>query len=149
VATSAPAFGARSSGKAQCPTAAQVGAALGMTLPPPRSVSGGGGLPAGVTGVVCDYRSASSEVLVEVFANVDPSYVQHDEQSIQARSASVRFTPVTGLGDQAVSYSYSLGSGADAEGVLATKGSNFVGVYATRTPASLTQIEHLVSELLT
>jgi hypothetical protein len=151
-ATAAPAAAGASATPAvhpsDCPTSQDVGAALGMTLPSPTRVSGGNSLPPGATGVVCNYLTPSFDVLVEVFAGVSPSYVTQGEQAVQKRSPSVKFTPLSGVGDQAVSYSYRLSGGADAEGILATKGSSFVGVFATRTPASLSQIQALVNHLL-
>jgi len=55
---------------------------------------------------------------------------------------------VSGLGDQADAFSQSLGAGNDNEGVVAAKGSTIIDVVATATPASLDQVEALVSSLL-
>jgi hypothetical protein len=59
----------------------------------------------------------------------------------------VTYTSVSGVGDQARSFSQSLGGGKDNEGVVATKGSSLVDITATATPASLAQIEALVNLL--
>jgi hypothetical protein len=60
----------------------------------------------------------------------------------------VPYASVSGVGDQARSFSQPLGGGTDNEGVAATKGSTLVGVIATATPATLTQIEALINRLL-
>ena len=75
--------------------------------------------------------------------NISPSYI-----SQFSTKYPVPFTSVSGLGDQARSFSQSLGGGKDNEGVVATKGSSLVAIIATATPASLSQIESLVSQLL-
>lgn len=61
---------------------------------------------------------------------------------------SVAYKSVSGVGDQARSFSQPLNAGKDNEGVVATKGSNLVDITATGTSASLSQIEALVSQLL-
>lgn len=128
-----------------CPAAATVGSALGITLPAPVLVHGGGGtqLPAGATGVACDYRGQSFNVIIELIRNISPSYIAQ----FSARFP-VTFASVPGVGDQARSFSVSLGGGKDNEGVVATKGSSLVEIVATATPASLSQLESLVSQLL-
>ena len=45
-------------------------------------------------------------------------------------------------------FSQSLGGGKDNEGVVASKGSTLVSIDATATPASLGQVQSLVSSLL-
>jgi hypothetical protein len=128
-----------------CPTAAMVGSAMGIALPAPFTVGGGGGtqLPAGATGVACDYRGHALNVIIERIRNINKSYI--------ARFSSrfpVAFTSVSGVGDQARAFSAPLGGGKDNEGVVATKGSTLVDIVATATPASLSQIESLVRQLL-
>src|ERR1700690_1224176 len=62
-----------------CPTGATVGAALGITLPAPVSVKGGGGekLPAGATGISCEYHAASYNVILEVLTGVPPAFISN------------------------------------------------------------------------
>jgi hypothetical protein len=81
-------------------------------------------------------------------SNISSSYVAQQEQAVTSRSATVKFTSVSGVGDQAVTYDYTFSGSFTAEGVLATKGSNFVAISATRTPATLSQVETLVNQLL-
>ena len=128
-----------------CPTAATVGSALGITLPAPTVIHGGGGtpLPVGATGMACEYRGQSLNVIIELIRNISPSYIAKFSTKFP-----VTFTSVSGVGDQARSFSVSLGGGKDNEGVVATKGSTLVGIVATATPASLSQLESLVSHLL-
>lgn len=128
-----------------CPAAATVGSALGITLPAPISVHGGGGtpLPAGATGVACEYRGQSLNVIIELIRNISPSYIAQFSTKFP-----VTFTSVPGVGDQARSFKVSLGGGKDNEGVVATRGSTLVDIVATATPASLSQLESLVSQLL-
>ncbi len=130
---------------ASCPSAATVNAALGVSLPEPVSVPGGGGtpLPAGATGVACEYHGATLNVIIELIANIDPSAIS----SFSARFP-VAFTTVSGVGDQARSFRQALNAGKNNEGVVATKGRALVDVTATATPASLAQVEALVAQLL-
>jgi hypothetical protein len=145
-ATAAPlSTSAAGPGTPGCPTAATVGSALGITLPAPAVVHGGGGtpLPAGATGVACEYRGQSLNVIIELIRNISPSYIAQFSTKFP-----VTFTSVSGVGDQARSFSVSLGGAKDNEGVVATKGSTLVDIVATATPASLSQLESLVRQLL-
>jgi hypothetical protein len=128
-----------------CPTAAVVGSALGITLPKPVGVAGGGGtqLPAGATGEVCDYHAQSFNVIISVLRNISPSYITQFSSRFP-----VAYKSVSGVGDQARSFTAPIGGGKDNEGVVATKGSTLVAITATATPVSLTQVETLVSQLL-
>jgi hypothetical protein len=130
---------------ASCPTAETVGAALGISLSKPTSVVGGGGtsLPAGATGLACNYAGTGLNVVIEVISNINPSYITQFSSKFP-----VPFTSVSGVGDAARSFSQPLNGGKDNEGVVATKGSTLVYVVATATPASLAQIEALVNQLL-
>jgi hypothetical protein len=130
---------------ASCPTAARVGSALGITLPKPVGVpaTGSTSLPAGATGIVCEYHAATYNVIIVRLTNISPS----DIAQFSAKFPSTVIT-VSGVGDQAFAFSAPLGGGKDNEGVVATKGTTLVAITATDTPASLAQIEALVSQLL-
>jgi hypothetical protein len=69
---------------------------------------------------------------------------------MQASAATVgfAFTPVSGVGDEAYSYSYSLSPSGTALGILAVKGTTFVGIACTMTTATLTQVEAYAHQLL-
>jgi hypothetical protein len=128
-----------------CPTGAVVGGALGLTLPAPTGVAGGGAvaLPPAAIGIVCEYHATSANVIIEVLAGIDPSII-----SKFSTNFPVAYKSAPGVGDQARTFLQSLGGGRDNEGVVATKGSTLVAITATATPASLTQVEALVSQLL-
>ena len=149
-ATAAPAAAttaaaAAATAAASCPTAAMVGAALGITVSNPIGVPGGGGtkLPAGATGLACDYRGTGLNVIIELIRNIDPTSIAQFSSKFP-----VAYQTVSGVGDQARSFLQTLGAGKDNEGVVATKGTNLVDITATATPASLAQLEALVSQLL-
>jgi hypothetical protein len=128
-----------------CPSGSTVGTALGVTLPAPVGVKGGGGekLPAGATGISCEYAGAGLNVIIELVDGVSPAFI--DKYSGRF---PVPFVTVAGVGDQARSFQQALNGGRDNEGVVATKGSTLVDVTATATPATLAQLEALVSQLL-
>jgi hypothetical protein len=130
---------------AQCPTGGAVGSALGTTLPNAVGVAGGGGtqLPGGATGLVCDYHATSENVIIVVITNISASYMAQFTAHFPAGGKTV-----SGVGDQARSFYQTLGGGKDNEGVVAAKGSTIVAITATATPASLSQIESLVNQLL-
>ncbi len=132
-------------GSGTCPTAATVNVALGVNLPAPIGVAGGGGtkLPAGSVGIVCEYLGAAANVIIEVITNTDASLISKFSDKFPVPYASV-----SGVGDQARSFLQQLGGGKDNEGVVATKGSTIVNITATATPATLAQVEALVTQLL-
>jgi hypothetical protein len=128
-----------------CPSGSTVGTALGVTLPAPVGVKGGGGekLPAGATGISCEYAGAGLNVIIELVDGVSPAFI--DKYSGRF---PVPFVAVSGVGDQARSFQQALNGGRDNEGLVATKGSTLVDITATATPATLAQLEALVSQLL-
>jgi hypothetical protein len=132
---------------AACPSGSSVSSALGTSgLPnavgvaPPASTSE---FPAGATGIVCEYHATTANVIIEVIMNIPGSYI-----SAYSSHFPAGFQTVPGVGDQARSFHQTLGGGKDNEGVVATKGTTLVAVDATDTPATLGQIESLVSSLL-
>lgn len=128
-----------------CPTAAAVGSALGITLPKPVGIAGGGPtqLPAGAKGMVCEYGAKSYNVIIIVITNIDPSNI-----ALFSSRFPVAYTSVSGVGDQARAFSAPIGSGKINEGVVASKGRTIVSITATATPATLAQVEALVKQLL-
>ena len=134
-----------STAAATCPSGATVGSALGITLPDATNVVGASlaTLPAGATGIVCDYKGASDNVLITALQNIPAS----DISKFSAKFP-VTFKPVLGVGDEARSFFQSLGAGRNNEGVVAAKGTTVVAIVATYTPATLSQLEALVNSLL-
>ena len=127
-----------------CPTGATVGGALGITLPSPVSVNGGTHqIPASASGIACEYHAATYNVIIELISNIDPSAI-----STYSARFPVPYQSVSSVGDQARSFVQSIGGGRDNEGLVATKGMTLVALTATATPASLAQVEALVSQLL-
>jgi len=82
-------------------------------------------------------------VIIEILKNIVPSDISKFSSKFP-----VAYKSVSGVGDQARSFFQPLGGGKDNEGVVATKGSTLVAIDATATPASLAQVEALVSQLL-
>ena len=128
---------------ATCPTAATVDAALGTTLPAPVGIgTGSTQLPAGATGMACEYHASAYNVIIELISNIAPSSITNFTKNFPVAPVAV-----SGVGDQAYSFSQSLSSGVN-EGVVATKGTTLVSIGATYTPATLAQVEALVNSLL-
>jgi hypothetical protein len=130
---------------AHCPSGSTVGSALGITLPDATNVVGGNtaSLPPGATGIVCDYKGASNNVLITALVNIPASYISSFSQHFP-----VAFKPVSGVGDQARSFFEPLAGGKNNEGVVAAKGTTVIAIIATYTPATLSQLEALVNSLL-
>ena len=129
-----------------CPSGGTVGSALGTTLPDPTGItspSGNSPLPPGATDINCDYHTTSENVIISILTGIPSSYI-----SKFSAEFPVAFTPVSGVGDVARSFSQALGSGENNEGLVAVKGSTVVALVATATPATLSQIEALVNSLL-
>ncbi|MGO8687328.1 MAG: hypothetical protein ACLQT7_09160 [Candidatus Dormibacteria bacterium] len=152
---SSPASGSSGSGgsisASSCPSASTVGSALGATVGSPTTVNEAtGDLPSGATGIGCSYISGSTVVVVVLASGVPSSYFSTEEQAQEADLGSglnISYTPISGLGDQAASYSYSA-EGLTASGVIALKGSNVVGVFTDGLSTSVSSEESLVRSLL-
>jgi len=147
LATGTPPVPTATAASTACPTGASVGSALGgITLPNATGVAGGvagAPLPAGATAEVCEYHASTYNVIIELLSGISPSYISNFSSRFP-----VPYTTVPGVGDQARSFEQPLGGGKDNEGVVASKGSNMVSITATDTPASLAQVEALVTQLL-
>ena len=126
-----------------CPSASAVGAALGITVPAP-TVYG-----ASAAGVSCNYLSGSADVILSIVHGIPTGYLAEAEATMQASSASLGlgFTPLSGVGDQAYTYSYTL-STETALGIMAVKGTTYVGIACTGTTTSLSKVEAYASQLL-
>jgi hypothetical protein len=131
-----------------CPSGGTVDSALGTSgLPNAVGIKGGGSteLPAGASGIVCEYTGGASgvNVIIEVIQNIPSSYI-----SAYSSKFPANFKVVSGLGDEARSFQTTITGGKTNEGVVAAQGTTIVAVVATGTPASLSQIESLVGSLL-
>ena len=134
-----------STASAQCPSGSTVGSALGTTLPDAVGTVPGSStqLPAGATGIVCEYHTTSENVLITVLENIPASTISQFSAKFP-----VAFKTVTGVGDEARSFDVPLGGGKDNIGLVAAKGTTVVSMVATATPATLSQMEALVNSLL-
>ena len=108
-----------------------------------RDHTGSTQLPPGATGVACDYHASGYNVIIELISNIAPSSITNFTKNFPVPPAAV-----SGVGDQAESFSQTLGPGRVNEGVVATKGMTLVSIGATYTPATLAQVEALVNSLL-
>ncbi len=140
-ATATPASGTST---VSCPSASAVGAALGITVPAP-TVYG-----ASAAGVSCNYLSGSADVILSIVHGIPTGYLAEAEATMQASSASLGlgFTPLSGVGDQAYTYSYTVTASETALGIMAVKGTTYVGIACTGTTTSLSKVEAYASQLL-
>ena len=93
-------------------------------------------------------------IIVVKATNVPSDYFSTEESSEQATDSqaglSINFTPLSGVGSEAASYSYSA-DGVTASGVIAQSGSTVAGVFTSGTTGavgSVNQEENLVKQLL-
>jgi hypothetical protein len=89
------------------------------------------------------------DVVVEIVNGISASYLTEAEATMQATAAAagMTFSSVSGVGDEAYSYDYSITSGT-ALGILAVKGTTFVGIACTMTTTTLSQVEAYAKQLL-
>jgi hypothetical protein len=101
--------------------------------------------------VACTYESTSPvfDVVVSIVHGIPTGYLTEAEATMQASAASTgfAFTAVSGVGDAAYTYSYSITSGT-ALGILAVKGTTFVGIACTMTTTTLAKVEAYANQLL-
>lgn len=94
-----------------------------------------------------------TSVVIVVGANGVPSSFFSTEETTEQQSDSaaglnINFTPISGLGSQAASYTYSI-DGATASGVIAQSGSTVAGVFTSMlSGVTISQEENLVKDLL-
>ena len=143
---------AAAAGATSCPSASTVGGALGQTVAAPTTIDESGDLPSGATGFGCEYLVGTSVVIVVGANGVPSSFFSTEEtteqQSDSAAGLNINFTPISGLGSQAASYTYSI-DGATASGVIAQSGSTVAGVFTSMlSGVTISQEENLVKDLL-
>jgi hypothetical protein len=154
-ATAAPAAGSSSAAAVSagsCPSASTVGGALGVTAGAPTTIDESSSLPSGASGYGCEYLVGTSVVIVVKATNVPSNYFSTEESAQQATDSqaglAITFQPVSGVGSEAASYTYSAG-GLTATGVIAQQGSTVAGVFTSMlTGATVGQCENLVKQLL-
>ena len=94
----------------------------------------------------------TSVVIVEVANGVPSSFFSTEEASEKtsdsAAGLNINFAPISGVGSEAASYTYSI-DGVSASGVIAQQGSTVAGVFTSMlTSVTLSQEENLVKDLL-
>jgi hypothetical protein len=103
--------------------------------------------------VSCNYLNETSgavlDVVVSIVHGIDTSYLTTAEASMQASAATTgfAFTSASGVGDKAYTYSYNITSGT-ALGIIAVKGTTFVGIACTMTTTTLAKVEAYANQLL-
>jgi hypothetical protein len=103
--------------------------------------------------VACNYLSESAPVLdveVSIVNGIPSSYLTTAEATMQAAATTTgfAFTPVSGVGTEAFSYSYAPTASETALGIIAVKGTTFVGIACTGTTTTLSKVEAYASQLL-
>jgi hypothetical protein len=90
------------------------------------------------------------DVVVSIANDIPSSYLTTAEASMQATSASLGlgFTALSGVGDQAYTDSYTVSASETALGIIAVKGTTFVGISCTGTTTTLAKVEAYASQLL-
>jgi hypothetical protein len=130
-----------------CPSAADVGAGLGLTPPAPTANV----LP---EGVLCNYQWGTQDVLITLIPGVTSSIFSTSETAVKTFQkqltglSSITFSSVSVVGDEAYSYSYPGAGGSTDDGILAVEGTDYAGVSCTGTKVPLTQIEAFVRQIL-
>jgi hypothetical protein len=138
-ATATPASGTST---VSCPSASDVGGALGITVPAPTTYG------TSAAGISCNYLSGSADVLVSIVHGIPTAYLAAAEASMQATETSIAFTSASGVGDEAYTYDYTVTASETALGIIAVKGTTFVGIACTGTTTTLAKVEAYASQLL-
>jgi hypothetical protein len=87
------------------------------------------------------------DVLVSIVHGISTSYLTTAEASMQA-TATIAFTSASGVGDEAYTYDYNVTATETALGIIAVKGTTFVGIACTGTSTTLSKVEAYASQLL-
>jgi hypothetical protein len=91
-------------------------------------------------------------IIVVKATGVPSSYFATEEAAEKATDAtsglSITFAPLSGVGDEAASYTYAAG-GITETGVIAQQGGTVAGVFTSMlSAATISQCENLVKQLL-
>ena len=103
--------------------------------------------------MACNYLSETPPVLdvvVSIVHGIGTSYLTTAEASMQAKAAGTvyAFTSASGVGDEAYTYSYTVSTSETVLGIIAVKGTTFVGISCTGTTTSLAKVEAYANQLL-
>jgi len=112
-------------------------------------------LPSGTGHIACTYTSGSAGVILILLNNMPASLFASEEQDVMALLADRGFnlsgvasTPVSGLGDEAVSFTSPSVLYGSAVGVDVQQGTNRVVAFEGAKAPSLNAVESLATQLL-
>ncbi len=143
---------------ASCPAPSMVNNALGTEFTTSTTVSSASlvaTLPSGTGHIACTYTSAKAGVFLILLNNMPASLFTAEEQDMMALLSAKGFnvsgvtaTPVSGLGDQASSFTSPSVLYGSAVGVDVQQGTNRVVVFEGTATPSLSVVESLATQLL-
>jgi len=112
-------------------------------------------LPSGAGHIACAYASGSAGVILILLNNMPASLFTSEEQDVMAllsdrgfNVSGVTTTPVSGLGDEAVSFTSPSVLYGSAVGVDVQQGTNRVVAFEAEATPSLSAVESLATQLL-
>ncbi|HAW11506.1 MAG TPA: hypothetical protein DCX12_10725 [Chloroflexi bacterium] len=112
-------------------------------------------LPSGAGHIACAYTSGSAGVILILLNNMPASLFTSEEQDVMAllsdrgfNVSGVTTTPVSGLGDEAVSFTSPSVLYGSAVGVDVQQGTNRVVAFEAEATPSLSAVESLATQLL-
>jgi len=138
-----------------CPTSDTVSVALARSLPVPRVVPVVD-LSAGARGIGCAYGvgpGGEPDLAIElIVGSIDSSFISEQEARYQRAvaqvSGTITFTPLAGVGAQAVLFESQQTGYPNNNGILATQGTTDLFVAVT-PPATVPQLKAFGNQLLT
>ncbi|MGD0372634.1 MAG: hypothetical protein ABSC16_13165 [Candidatus Dormibacteria bacterium] len=143
---------------ASCPAPSAVNSALGTDFTTSTTVSSAklvATLPSGAGHIACAYTSGSAGVILILLNNMPASLFTSEEQDVMAllsdrgfNVSGVTTTPVSGLGDEAVSFTSPSVLYGSAVGVDVQQGTNRVVAFEAEATPSLSAVESLATQLL-
>jgi hypothetical protein len=143
---------------ASCPAPSAVNSALGTDFTTSTTVSSAklvATLPSGAGHIACAYASGSAGVILILLNNMPASLFTSEEQDVMAllsdrgfNVSGVTTTPVSGLGDEAVSFTSPSVLYGSAVGVDVQQGTNRVVAFEAEATPSLSAVESLATQLL-
>jgi len=143
---------------ASCPAPSVVNGALGTEFTTSTTVSSASlvaTLPSGTGHIACVYASGSTGVLLILLNNMPASLFTTEEQDVMTLLSDKGFsvsgvasTPVSGLGDEAVSFTSPSVKYGSVVGVDVQQGTNRVIVFEGEAAPSLNAVESLATQLL-
>jgi hypothetical protein len=134
-----------------CPSEDTVNSDLGLNLAAPTSQPAED-LPAGASGIVCTYSSASQAVVIDIATGaITTSFISMveagEQQAAQAQGSTFTATDTSGVGSQAAIVAVAGGANPAENGILAVSGNTGL-VITVLPPLSQSQLQSFASQLL-